>query len=101
MFGTCLCPEADYTWDVYEGKLVKAAVPHTCCECRSTINPGERYERAKARAFSEGGWQRFATCVPCRNIWRSLSECDVIHGMLGEYFHEAYGFSYLEVPDAE
>lgn len=36
---------------------------HPCVECRRTIRPGERYERAKW--LDDFGWCSVATCVQC------------------------------------
>ena len=43
----------------------KAKKSHTCCECGSTISPGEKYERI------DGLWDDFATfktCWFCRDV---------------------------------
>ncbi len=39
---------------------------HICCECGSTIDPGEKYWRVTG--LWDGGFETFKTCVICENI---------------------------------
>lgn len=46
--------------------IVKARKPAVCCECRETIEPGERYEMVSGKW--DGEWSSFKTCLPCKEI---------------------------------
>ncbi|MBP9034977.1 MAG: hypothetical protein KBG29_13840 [Pseudomonadales bacterium] len=41
----CMIDDADYTVDVLAKTRPRAKRPHTCAECRRTIDPGETYLR--------------------------------------------------------
>lgn len=44
---------------------------HTCCECRGTIKPGERYY--KFTGVWDAEWSTYKTCSDCEEI---RDECD-------------------------
>lgn len=45
---------------------------HKCCECGSTIDTGEKYERIKG--LWEGEWVEFKTCMICSDIRNAASK---------------------------
>ena len=50
------------------GELVNESHPvarksHTCCECDSPIEKGEKYQKVEGRW--DGGWATFKTCEFC------------------------------------
>jgi hypothetical protein len=44
---------------------------HVCCECRGTINPGERYERSSGKW--DGVFQVFKTCQRCVDFEQNIT----------------------------
>lgn len=56
---------------LYNKKYHVAIKPHTCCECGSTIDPGERYERVDG--LWDFGFATYKTCAFCQSI-RSKAE---------------------------
>jgi hypothetical protein len=64
--------------ELYSQAMVKARIPHRCCECGGQIEAGSRYERSRGRW--EGKWFTYRTCLLCQEI-RDVFTC-------GEsYFH--------------
>lgn len=65
----CDCGEPAEFFD----KAVRtAAKPHTCCECRRTIRPGETYEKAFGKW--EGCPLTFKTCDDCLDLRQAYTE---------------------------
>ena len=52
-------------WDFYTDSKPVARKPHRCDECRTTINPGERYYRYRGKW--DGEMQHGKTCLPCKD----------------------------------
>jgi len=85
---------------LYNSKMIKARKEHKCCECYSTIRPGECYENV--RANWEGTWTTIKTCRTCVNVRKSLFRNGFIHEALIENLEECYGIDfYLEPPDPD
>ena len=63
----------------YSGSDPVARKPHKCCECRRTIQPGERYERVSG--LWDGDFEEFKTCYDCVSM-RSALFCTYCFGSL-------------------
>lgn len=76
------------SYQVYVSDSRKARKPHTCDECRRTINSGEAYLWAKG--LFEGKWYVHRVCAHCRVGQRWLIEnCGgFIHCYLTEEMEE-------------
>lgn len=48
---------------------------HKCCECGSTIDPGEKYEHVKGLWYDD--WEEFKTCMTCANIRNAANKDDI------------------------
>ncbi len=62
----------EFTTDFYSEKQVTARRAHKCCECRKTIEPGDRYVRVAGKWDGEGVWSG-AQHVYCYHFARSLN----------------------------
>ena len=76
--------------DVFEPDLhrelwPKARKRHKCCECRKTIQPGEKYQLIEG-LWDGDCWDRFKTCAECAemrdNAWRHVSEAVPFGGLI-------------------
>lgn len=56
-------------------RLVTARKVHRCCECRRTIEIGERYELVTGRWQDDDKFRAYKTCDECREIRYALV-CD-------------------------
>ena len=65
----CDCGDAA---EVFRSAVRTAAKPHTCCECRRTIEPGEAYETAFG--IWEGWPLTFKTCGDCLDLRQAYTE---------------------------
>ena len=45
----------------------KARKSHTCCECLSPIDIGEKYWRVAG--VWDGGWNTYSMCKTCKDVW--------------------------------
>lgn len=61
----CYC-DFDNAPTFYSESCHTAKKQHTCCECGSSIDPGEKYE--KAVGVWEGKFLTFKTCEICQKI---------------------------------
>lgn len=101
----CYC---DYEMPtVHNVSTPTAKKAHKCEECRSTIQPGDKYERSEG--LWDGEWQTFKTCKRCldlREFVRANVPCfcwghgnlhDDCANTIEEYAHETVGlrFGYL------
>ena len=77
-------------------KIRKALKEHVCCECKTTIQKGERYEIVKGLWDRE--WRTLKTCLPCAAIGNDLP-CARIHEGLRVQVQEVYGFDYVTGED--
>ena len=74
--------------------IPKARVRHICCECESTINPGEKYEKCS------GLWDDFATyktclfCAGVRDDARNTFDLNSDEGFPFGELWECVGFDY-------
>lgn len=69
----CACVYTSYdgdTSDVTTTTKRVARKPHTCCECRQTIQRGQTYEHTSG--LWDGDWQTYKTCLPCVEIRHAL-----------------------------
>lgn len=87
------------TWDLdtptlHESKIVKARTKHVCRECRSTIMPGEKYERVKG--LWEESFQTHKTCLPCMRIRNHYCSSGFIYGELRETLINCLDIDYLK-----
>jgi len=58
-----MCAYGDDTYEVYVRVTRTAVKRHRCAECRSSIEPGARYERVTG--LYDGRWDSLATCPHC------------------------------------
>ena len=67
MEGGCSCSyDSSESPEVIDTSYPKARKEHKCCECGSTIAPGDVYERVWGVWESE--METFKTCIPCSRI---------------------------------
>lgn len=59
-------------WDFYSAGRRVAAKPHTCCECRRTIDVGEDHHYAVG--LYDGRWDRYRMCAHCHAMTAWLME---------------------------
>src|ERR1700722_6694306 len=65
--GVCVYSDSDgESCDFMHEEIRKARKPHTCCECRKTINIGERYEHVRFKF--DGEVNNCDTCLICVEI---------------------------------
>lgn len=66
-----ICLEADYENDnaFFVERMVTARKEHICCECRSPILPGNRFECAKGK--DDSFWVA-KTCADCAEIRKAF-----------------------------
>ncbi len=89
----CCCATYGYDPpDVFDESTVRAAKPHTCCECGDPIHKGTPYVRSKG--LWDGRWDTFHTCVPCSRIRESM--CNPPFGMLVETVWDCLGMNYVD-----
>jgi len=55
---------------VHDVRIVKARKIHKCCECRDTINVGEKYEYVFGKWDGEIGV--FKTCLSCVSVRNNM-----------------------------
>lgn len=95
MMNSCICDSSSGNGGFAVEKIQKARKGHRCYECGNDIKPGEKYELAKV--CSDGSWNNFKTCLPCRSMRNSLMRCWT-YGLVYESICEHYGFWPNEVP---
>ena len=62
----CYC-DCDDMPKLFQEKIVTARKQHTCCECGSEIDPGEKYQRCSGK-WEDFGFDTFHTCIVCSRI---------------------------------
>ena len=71
---------------------------HVCCECGSTIDPGEKYYLLKG--IWEGDFETYKQCRICKNVWDeaiSVIEC-ICFGELWETVGSEFEYAALSNP---
>jgi len=91
--------EFDYAWPFSRNEIRKARKQHVCCECRATIEPGQRYEYAVGK-YEDGGMWTAKTCMTCRRIRRDFCK-SWTYGGLREALWECLGIDYITGEIAE
>lgn len=71
--------------DFFKERIVVARKDHTCCECRNTIHPGEKYEYVFL--VSDSKTYTYKTCSLCFEIRNALF-CSWFYTMLWEELWE-------------
>lgn len=71
----------------------KARIPHVCCECHETIEPGRKYEYV--RGLWDDHWGTYKTCARCANV-RADYFNSYIYEHCVEHFREVHGFDYRD-----
>lgn len=66
---SCLCDDGP---EFFREQWAVARKPHTCCECREIIQPGDRYCAVAGKW--EGEFSTFATCERCQDLRDSYVE---------------------------
>jgi hypothetical protein len=64
----------------------KARKAHKCCECRESIQPGERYQRVVGKW--DGRLETYRFCVPCWEISGEFSEDGRVFGAVWDEFEQ-------------
>lgn len=95
-----MCSDDDFDQpSFYALSTPVARRPHRCCECRTTIPTGERYEKAVGKWDGEVGTYR--THAACAALWDFVHHVacgghgHIVHGGLAEELAEAD--SYLDL----
>ena len=66
------CCIADDGPEVFREEFRKARKFHSCCECRSDIEPGDMYEYVSG--LWDGHWSEYKTCEKCADLRESLND---------------------------
>jgi hypothetical protein len=66
----CLDMDCGHDNEFYAESWRVARREHRCCECRRTIRPGERYQRASGK--SDGDFWMAKTCAQCAEIRKAF-----------------------------
>lgn len=87
---TQCCPlgEADEYCTVWHERTRKAAKPHTCEECRETINIGDKY--SYTTSLFDGSWSTTKMCLSCKEIGDHFACGGRVIGMLWEELEEYF-----------
>lgn len=86
-------------WDCYFESSPRARTPHRCCECGTTIKPGETYHRAAGAIWKY--WYTYKTCMACVEGGREwlLVQCSGwIYGNVYEELVEHWAEGYRGQP---
>lgn len=97
---TCDCSDiyaGEYGPDCIRETYPVARKPHQCCECRETIQKGEKYEYV--RGCWEGSFETYKTCMTCVNIRDAYCGSAFVYGELAETISECMGFWYPDDPE--
>jgi hypothetical protein len=70
---------------------------YKCYECRSKIEPGQKYH--KAFGVWDGVFSTYRTCWTCNSIRLDYCPNGVAFGELAEAIQNCLGFDYRTVPD--
>lgn len=81
------------------GVVRVAQRPHVCCECRTWIEPGERYERSYEGAPNAERWTE-RTCMVCAQTHNDFCR-SWIRGRLRVVLWDALGADYVTGEDDE
>lgn len=84
-----VCLDMDYDSDYaefYREVARKARKAHECCECKSTIEPGQPYWYATGK--NDGDVWQAKTCATCYEIRRALVCGSWVFGLLWEEIEE-------------
>ena len=84
----CDCETPDYDdesgEELYDEGVKIAYSPIKCCECRTTINVGEKYRHTEG--LWDGDWSAYQMCLVCASVSDRLDkELDVCHCFGGLY----------------
>lgn len=82
----CICLDLDEFAVMISTDMLRARKTHTCGECRATVLPGQRYERAVMKFDGELCVE--LTCQTCVAIRRDLFPCGWIYGEMWNSIHE-------------
>lgn len=94
MLISCNCSVTDYVISgVSFTDMRRARKPHKCGECHRTIEPGETYE--DCRQLFDYGWDRYKTCLGCKNIRDHLCPHGWYWGSVAEQVEACVGFNYV------
>ena len=84
---SCDCSRSDFEGPELVTAIVRRArVMHVCCECRQTIEPGQKYEYV--RGLWDGSWSTHKTCISCKAIRDHYCCRGYIYGELSEVIRE-------------
>jgi len=90
---TCSCSLDYEAPEIYRSKMVTARKPHTCCECREPIAPGDTYETVTS--LFDGYWYTAQTCSICVRIRDDFCPSGFIHGDLRETLWACLDLDYV------
>ena len=71
-----------------------ARIEHSCCECYSVIQPGQKYERVVG--LWDGYFLTFKTCTPCATIRKEYFPTGWMYEQLRDDIYECMDIDYLE-----
>lgn len=73
--------------------IVTARKLHKCCECKSEIRPGDKYESVHAKW--DGAISTIKTCITCTKIRDEYCANGFEYGGLRDTIYECLGFDYI------
>lgn len=97
MIDTCIDMDTEGDEPTLFAQVMRTArKQYACCECGSSIGPGDRYEHVKG--LWDGGWQAYRTCRICSAIRRDFC-ASYIFGMLWEAMQETHGLGFDSIDE--
>ena len=60
--------------DVFDVVIRTARIEHKCCECRTAIQPRQKYEYVSG--VWEGEWDHYKTCMNCAELRKMFKDDD-------------------------
>lgn len=67
---------------------------HKCCECRESINPGQKYHKCVGKWY--GKFETIKTCMACYLIREHYCPHGYVFGELREAISDCLGFDYTD-----
>ena len=96
----CDCSiEVDEGADIEHSVVRQARKEYRCCECRSPIVRGQKYEYTSH--LYDGTWSTYRTCLPCVGIRERYCPYGHYYGQLREHLADSscLGMDYTKLPE--